>query len=98
MIPFSDPDCNKVEPGHSPDVTYRCTLPEGHTGRCGLGGRWEVMFPNHRRHVPTNEKAFPAAVGRRRRTIGDSVADGAHRLDAALRFQRDLALAVAGVQ
>lgn len=69
MIPMSDPDCNQVALAMSgnPDITYRCTRPEGHDERCGKDGAWDLMHHRHRAPVDTVTEPFPPAVGRRRR-------------------------------
>jgi hypothetical protein len=85
VIPMRDPDCNQVTLSEHEHVTYRCLLPEGHDDQLPHDELVQVVSHKHRAHVPTVTAVFPLAAGRRRRTPGDHVADGANRVDAALR-------------
>lgn len=95
MIPMRDPDCNQVTMTDDPNVTRRCVMPEGH-----LHGHDEltaIVRHKHRLPVPTVTAVFPLVEGgRHRRTPGDHVAEGASRVDAALR-RWDAVARVAGL-
>jgi hypothetical protein len=94
VIPMRDPDCNQVTMTDDPNVTRRCVMREGHAH--GHDELTAVVRHKHRLPVPTVTAVFPLPVGRRRRTPGDHVADGATRVDAALR-RWDAVARVAGL-
>jgi hypothetical protein len=89
VIPMSDPDCNQVTLTSTDFVTLRCTQPEGHVEPCNIW-RSTVQIHSHRRHVDT-VTTVSHYVGAHRRTPGERVADGANRVDAALRRWDDVA-------
>jgi hypothetical protein len=90
LIPYAtrpDTDCNKVMLTSTPDVTLRCIQPEGHVEVCDL---WQTnaMVHKHRAHVATVDAPFPFFTGGAHRR--DPVAEGANRVDAALRQWQDV--------
>lgn len=96
MTTSTDADCNRVAywPDH-PDLTDRCTMPEGHEGDCW----WDVELMRHKHRRPTHTFTDPFDVvplgGRHRRRVALPVVSGPQRAESEL--MRRLALATGGV-
>lgn len=82
MIPTPDPDCNQVQRAltGAMDYTFRCTMPEGHDGHCGV---LDFMAHKHRAPIETVTEPFGSIGGRHRGFVG--AASGPNRVDAELR-------------
>lgn len=51
-----DEDCNRVRPGRTDRLVYRCTKKVGHRGACNIDA---IEYPRHRRAVHSDIKSSP---------------------------------------